>query len=91
MRIEALNQVNQLYNASKPKKIAPAGKEKTSDMLEISQSGKDYQIAKKAVANAPDIREDKVAAIKEALASGTYNVSAREIADKMVEDYYGEA
>ena len=46
--------------------------------------GKDYQIAKNAVAAAPDVREDKVNAIKQALASGTYNVSMEEVADKLI-------
>ena len=35
-----------------------------------------------------DIREDKVSGIKKALATGTYNVSAQEIADKMVSKYF---
>ena len=41
-----------------------------------------------AVSESSDIREEKVAELKEAVASGTYNVSAAEIADKMVSRYF---
>ena len=59
-----------------------------SDKLEISQLGKDYQVAKAAVQSAPDIREDKIREIQARLASNTYNVSAEEIANKMVDNYF---
>ena len=87
MRIDAYSQIQQLYNVSKP---GAAGKNATSqtdfrDKLQISSAGKDMQIAKQAVANAPDVREDKVAALKSALADGTYQVSGDDFADKIME------
>ena len=88
MRIDALNQVSQLYQANKPKKISKNTENDTADKFEISQSAKDYQVAKSAVKSSPDIREDKVAELKEAVASGTYNVSSAEIADKIVSKYF---
>lgn len=54
------------------------------DQFTVSSKGKDYQTAKKALAAAPDIREEKVAALKEQIAFGSYNVSAQEIADSVV-------
>lgn len=88
MRIDALNQVSQLYQASKPKKVLKNKEKDTADKFEISQSAKDYQTAKAAMKSTPDIREGKVTQLKEAVASGTYNVSAAEIADKMVSKYF---
>ena len=44
------------------------------------------QVAKDALAAAPDIREDKVAAIKAAYQSGQYNVSAEKFAEKVAGD-----
>ena len=82
MRIDALNQVSQLYQTSKPKKVLKNKENDTSDKFEISQT------AKAAVKTSSDIREDKVAELKEAVTSGTYNVSAAEIADKMVGKYF---
>lgn len=46
------------------------------------------QTAKAAVKTSSDIREDKVAELKEAVTSGVYNVSAAEIADKMIGKYF---
>ncbi len=90
MRIDAYNQVAQIYQTNKAK--TTAGKtEKTSafsDALQLSQTGKDMQVAKQAVKDAPDVREDRVNEIKSKLASGTYNVSGEEIADKLVNNYF---
>ena len=84
MRIDAFNQVTQLYKTNSTKKAYKTNTTQAADKVEISQMGKDYQIAKNAVAAAPDDREDKVNAIKQALASGTYNVSMEEVADKLI-------
>ena len=88
MRIDAINKVNQLYQATKPKKAKETGSAKKKKKYEVSKSGQDYQTAKTAIKASPDIREDKVSRIKDALATGTYNVSAQEIADKMVSRYF---
>lgn len=88
MRIDAYNQITQVYQNSQAKKTAAKGKAGLSDVFEISRAGKDLQVAKQAVKDAPDIREDKVKRIQEQLASGTYNVSAEQFADKMVEAYF---
>ena len=45
------------------------------------------QVAKAAVAAAPDVREDRVAAIKAALANGTYSVSDEDLANKLLESF----
>lgn len=88
MRIDAINKMNQLYQATRPKKVNETGSAKTREKYEVSKSGKDYQTAKAAVKASPDIREDKISSIKNALATGTYNVSAQEIADKMTSRYF---
>ncbi|MDK2807602.1 MAG: negative regulator of flagellin synthesis FlgM [Clostridiales bacterium] len=92
MRIDAYNQIAQLYQANQAK----ATKAKTdsagsfSDSLQLSQTGKDMQVAKQAVKDADDVREDKVNDLKARLASGTYNVSAEDLADKLVNQYFDE-
>ena len=87
MRIDAYNQINQIYQASKPKTVSKTGSVYGTDKVEISQFGKDYQIAKQAVANASDVREDKVAEMKSKIASGSYDVSAEDFAAKLAEKY----
>ena len=39
------------------------------------------------MAQADDVREDRVAAVKEHYASGKYNVSANKLAAKLIEKY----
>lgn len=88
MRVDAYNQITQMYQASKASKTGVKGKSSSSDVFEISQAGRDLQTAKQAVKDAPDIREDKVNRIREQLASGTYSVSAEEFAEKVTESYF---
>ncbi len=71
------------------KKTGKATKVKRSlvakDEMSISSSAKDVQLASKAIKNVPDVRVDKIKALKEQIDNGTYNVSAIDIADKMIE------
>ena len=90
IRVDAYSQIQNLYNVSKP--AGNRGSAKTAvpdfkDRLNISGQGKDLQVAKQAVAAAPDIREDRVAALKAAYQSGAYNISANAVADKILENY----
>ena len=62
-------------------------KTSSSDKVEISTFGKDLQVARQAVSNAPDVREDKVAEYKSRIQAGTYDVSSESFADKMLEEY----
>ena len=82
MRIDAYNQISQLYQASKPKKITKKSEATVKEQYTVSSKGQDYQAAKKALAAAPDIREEKVAALKEQIASGSY------IADSVVSKFF---
>ena len=59
------------------------------DEVQISSFGRDYQIAKKAVAEASDIREDRVAEMKTKLESGEYQVDTEDFASKLLEKYMG--
>lgn len=88
MRIEAYNQVAQVYQTtsstkSKSVNAVSAGR----DEVQISSFGRDYQIAKQAVAEASDIREDRVAELKASVNSGNYNVSVNDFAKKLLEKY----
>ncbi len=88
MRIDAYNQVAQLYNVNKTTRTkSTTSVERPRDAVQISQAGKDYQIAKQAVANAPDIREDKVADLKAQVKSGNYNVDTGDFASKLLEKF----
>ncbi len=90
MRIDAFNKVSQLYNSNSVKSTAKAKGSSFSDKLEISQTGKDYQVAKQIVARTPDIREATVNDIKQRMEAGTYNVTIKDVADKLVDEYFSE-
>lgn len=88
MRIDAYNQIAQVYGAHK--RVSSQKSTRTgsfSDQLSISQAGRDYQIAKNAVSEASDIREDKVAQLKTMVDSGTYQVEPGDFASKLLEKY----
>ncbi|CBK75402.1 Anti-sigma-28 factor, FlgM [Butyrivibrio fibrisolvens 16/4] len=89
MRIEAYNQVAQLYQTSNTKNVAQAAKTNGMgrDQVQISSIGKDYHVAKAAVAEAADIREDLVADIKARIKDGTYEVSADDFAEKLLSNF----
>lgn len=87
MRIEAYNQIASMYKATKPAKAQGSSSIGTRDQVQISQAGRDYQIAKQAVSQAPDIRKDKVAELKSRIAAGEYQVSADDFASKLIAKY----
>ena len=87
MRIDAYAQVQQLYGNKKVNKVQKEAKTTFRDQVEISSKGKDIQIAKTAVANAADVREDVVANLKNKLNAGTYEVSGEQFAQKLFERY----
>ena len=54
--------------------------------VDVSQRAQEMKKAKEIAMAAPDIREDRVAQLQKMIDAGTYNVSAKDIADKMVDD-----
>jgi negative regulator of flagellin synthesis FlgM len=83
MRIEAYNQVAQIYGANKVHKSL--NKEKVNSMgrdeVRIQSTfGKDLEVAKNAVKEAPDVRSDKVNDIKSRIDAGTYSVDTGDFA-----------
>ena len=91
MRIDAYNQIQQIYGSSSIKKTEEKKASTTSfkDQLLLSVAGKDAQIARQALANTPDVREEVVDPIKERIDNGTYEVDAEDLAGKLLEKYNG--
>lgn len=88
MRIGALKQIEHVYKSGKVTKAMKSSEIGAArDEVQISSFGHDYQIAKQAVADASDIREDKVARLKESVDSGNYNVDVKDFAHKLLEKY----
>ncbi|MBP3567716.1 MAG: flagellar biosynthesis anti-sigma factor FlgM [Lachnospiraceae bacterium] len=87
MRIDAMSEVSQLYQVNNTRKKTEKSASYSKDSVEISEFGKDLQIAKQAVAQAEDIREDKVQELKASIANGTYNVPMSALADKLLNGF----
>lgn len=58
---------------------------KKADKTQVSDEARLFQAAFQKLKNMPDVREEKVADIKKSVDSGTYQVSGKEIVEKMVE------
>ncbi len=88
MRIDAYNQVAQLYKTTKTGKVTSASSvAHARDEVQISSFGRDYQIAKQAVQEASDIRTGKVTELKARVEAGNYQVDNGDFASKLLEKY----
>ena len=89
MRIEAYNQIAQVYSASKATGTRAAGRINPTrrDEVQLSSIGKDIQTAKQAVADASDIREDRVADVKAKYANGNVSVDTGDFASILLGKY----
>lgn len=82
MRITGIGRINEIYKSQTMK--AEPNKVAKKDEVQLSTLAKDYQYAFKAAKEVPDIREKEVESIKERIKSGTYNVDANEVCEKIM-------
>ncbi len=86
MRINGIHGVNQVYKANKAKKAYGAsGSVNSKDTLALSDFAKELSVAKSAVDQTPDVRQIRVDEIKQQMEAGTYNITASQIADKLID------
>lgn len=78
-----LSGLNDVQRVSPKTKETTAPKERT-DQVRISDRAKEFQHLSQLVAQAPDVRADKVEKIQAALRSGSYNVRGEQVADKLI-------
>jgi len=89
MKITNVGQVMNVYNKSKVKSVSKTEQSNSiKDSVNISNTAKEFQVGLRAALNVPDIRKDKVDEIKNRVSSGTYNVSSKEVSDKMVDSFF---
>lgn len=84
---EIYNKIQDLVKSSPADKKQQAEKTGGEDDR-ISLSGKAREIAelRKLIEQLPDVRTDKVEAIKKALDSGNYNIDSLKVAEKILEE-----
>lgn len=66
---------------SQPKNQAPA-----ADSVQLSQDGVLRTTALSTALSTPDVRQEKVDAIKQQIADGTYKINTQKIATKILQD-----
>ncbi|MCG8472494.1 MAG: flagellar biosynthesis anti-sigma factor FlgM [Desulfobacterales bacterium] len=71
--------------ASQADRQQVAAREKaTGDKVTLSRDSRDMQIARDAVMNAPDIRAERVEALRNEVKEGRYVAPVDKVADKMI-------
>jgi len=75
-RIEASQQTE------RPQKSG--GVQSETDRLELSVRSREISHLDELIRSVPDIREDKVEQVRKELESGTYNVKAEKIAERII-------
>ncbi len=81
--------ITDLQSKAKGKAEARPEEEAEDSVMTVGQTY-DMRKIREAVENTPDIREEKVAALKKMIASGEYKVNAREVADKMIKEFLSD-
>ena len=56
----------------------------SGDTVEISNEARQKARALEAVEAAPDVRADRVAELRQQIQNGTYNVTAEQLADRLI-------
>ena len=64
----------------------PEKQQTKADTVVLSDTAKKVQEAQKQLESIPDVREDKVAQIKEQIENNTYEMDEEKIAGKMITD-----
>ncbi len=97
MKIDDLNTINSInvrpveIISGKENQAVPADNVKSpqQDRVELSTRKDEIEKLKNTVAAMPDVRSDKVAALKQQISAGTYRVDGVKVAEKMLEDFKG--
>ena len=88
----AQNEMEGIKGSQNPdgQKVQEKDQTRQDTIVNLSTASKEAQIAKKSIASEPDIREDKVAELKNQIESGSYTVDNKAVADKMVDSFMDE-
>lgn len=85
MRINGFDKIS-IGQAVGYQKINKKQEIKKEDAFQISELGSDYQFAMKKVHESELNRSEKVDRIKKEIENRTYNISAQDVASKMLKD-----
>lgn len=84
--ISPATHVNKAGTSQKPADIQPIASPASGDQVSLSPQARELQAARAAAAAMPEIREEKVAAIRAQVEAGTYVVDSEKIAVNMIRE-----
>ncbi|KXZ39057.1 anti-sigma-28 factor, FlgM family [Alkalithermobacter thermoalcaliphilus JW-YL-7 = DSM 7308] len=85
MKISGISNIQSVMKAYNKTKMQTINKSyQKEDKIEISDAGKYYQIAMKAIKDIPDVRDEKVEKIKMQIESGNYTVDIENLAKAII-------
>lgn len=88
-----INHILRIYRQEKVEasnRVSKPASGKGKDEMVISEEARVLTAAQQAVRNAPEIRTEKVAALKEAIEKGTYRVPSDQVAEAILKYLSGE-
>jgi len=77
--------VQRLDSAQKPERARNCGEQIESDRLELSVRSRENSHLDELIRSTPDVREARIGEVRASIESGTYNVKAEKIAEKIIE------
>ena len=75
---------------SDEKRVGGEDRSEQDTVVNLSQASKEVQLIKEIISSEPDVREDKVSALKERIESGKYRIDHEAVADKLVDSSIDE-
>jgi flagellar biosynthesis anti-sigma factor FlgM len=88
VRLRAIKAAAALRNAATTAGVTtPAPAVRKPDAVTLSDQARSIATATKVVIDAPDVRDDRVTALKAAIAAGTYSVDSRNLASKILSHF----
>lgn len=69
---------------------APSGGALECDQVSLSRFSQELQKVKKALEADPGLREERIAALRQLIASGEYDVPDEQLAERIVQHFLGE-
>jgi negative regulator of flagellin synthesis FlgM len=83
-RLQAAMAAAALRRNAAPGGTSMAAAVRRPDAVTISDNARSIAAATKAVSDAPEVREDRVNALKASIAARTYSVDSRRLASKLI-------
>lgn len=79
-------QVNPYAEVARKNQVSNASLQ-SADKVEFSESARQFKTLLRAASDVPDVRTEKVEAIRQQIESGTYKVDSKAVAEKMLESF----